>query len=591
MVTKRSYFSIVILMAVITFLFLLPKIFEDYSIKYHNRNIETHVLEEMGDVVGNDTLEMTSDINAIAGRKLVYILADTSDTQSVSLISEWCVYRKFHYRVINSLEKYSEEIPDFIVLGDFKYTESMNSILRSYLAVGTNIIFTQMPDYSDVESHKEYMDLLGIMACRQESVDIEELHIFNDFFVSKERLYSNKDFYGDKGKFKLEIPYYELRTGYQVFAQGKVKDVKYLEYPPLLWRTYTDKGYVFVVNTDLFEGKSLLGVLTAFVSQCDTYDVYPVVNAQTVSVINFPVLKNENEEMFEETYDRDMYSFSRDILWPGVSAILQNYNKSYNFFMAPKLDYSKEDMTDNPDIAYYYSEIITKLGTLGVSYDQVSEEPLETIKETLDKAVSESVDSYVQTAAYVPKDKLEDTDSIISESTNIIVTDMSEDLPVFEKTDNGYMRVSFTSSGLRHDMQEDLSLISMETALGLDMQSTNMMDVLFKNDDTYWEKVSSKWASEKTYLNDFVKFDTISVEESMVRFSNFLMLDYKAERLPDGNLNIHITSGNNKGYFIIRLWNEKITKVSSGSFEQINDTTYLVSVVDKDTVIYTKNRK
>lgn len=587
MVTKRSYFSILILMAVITFLFLLPKIFEEYSINYYNNRIDNTILQENGSAIDRQILCLSSEQKPASDREIVYIYSSSD----YFVFEEWCIYRKMQYRVMDSIPKCGDEIPDYIIVGDFDYSKEIISIFRSYLSAGTNIIFTQMPEYENVEKDHDYMDLLGIIKCNQELINIDELHIFNDFFVSKERLYSNKDFYGDKGKFKLELPYYELRAGYQVFAQGKVEDIDYLDYPPVVWRTYSENGYVFIVNTDLFEGKSMLGLLTAFVSQCNSYDIYPVVNAQTVSVINFPVMNNENAEMFEETYDRDMYSFSRDILWPGISTILQNYNKSYNFFMAPKLDYDNEQMTRNPDLSYYYSEIVSKLGTLGVSYDQVSEVPLSVINETMTEAVDEAIDGYEQIAAYVPGDSLSEEEDVKNENANIILTDMSDDLPLIEREEDNTVRACITSSGVEHNVRQDLSLIGIETALGLDMQSTNIREVLFKNDDTYWEKVSSKWASETTYLNDFNQFETISVEESKVRINNFLSMDYKASRMEDGSLKIHITSDNTGGYFVARLWNEKITGMSSGSYEKINDTTYLISVVEKDTVISTKQRK
>jgi len=587
MVTRRSYFSIVILMAVITFLFLLPKIFEDYSISYYNDKIKDNIQVEHGVSVDKNVLSLASGEKTVAGKPLVYIF----DNEDTSVYEEWCVYRKMQYRVIDSFTPCADEIPDYIVVGRFDYTENDTEIFRSYLENGTNIIFTQMPDYQNVTGDKDYMELLGILKCRQENVNVEELHIFNDFFVSKERIYSNRDFYGDKNKFKMEIPYYELRAGYQVFAQAKIKDTEYLDYPPVLWRTYTDNGYVFVVNTDVFEGKGVIGLLTAFVSQCESYDVYPVVNAQTVSVINFPVMNNENEELFEATYDRDMHSFSRDILWPGISTILQNYNKSYNFFMAAKLDYSTEKMSNNPDLGYYYSEIVSKLGTLGVSYDQVSDVSLSTINETVKSEIQKEVEEYNQIAAYVPESALGEEDCVKNGKSNIILTDMSDERPIIEKEEDGTIRTCFTSSGVDHNIRQDLSLVGIETALGLDMQSTNIKEVLFKNDDTYWEKVSSTWASETTYIKDFEEFDTVSVEESMGRISNFLVIDYKTERLADNSISVHITSDSNSGYFVVRLWNEQITGMSSGSFEKVNDTTYLISVVDKDTVIYTKQRK
>lgn len=591
MVTRRSYFSILILMAVITFLFLLPKIFEEYSIRYHNRKIEDSLVEEKVETTYANAFMLAEGSMAMPGKKLVYILDDNSDADRSFVIEEWCTYRKFQYRKMNSLKECAGEVPDFIVVGRYDCSGDITNIIMTYLEAGSNVIFTEMPDYEAVANDKAYMDMLGIVNCKQESINVEELHIFNDFFVSRERIYSNKDFYGDKNKFKMEIPYYELRAGYQVFAQAKVKDVEYMDYPPVLWRTYTGKGLVFVVNTDLFEGKNLLGILTAFSSQCDSFDVYPVVNAQTVSVINFPVINNENKELFEKTYDRDMYSFSRDILWPGVSTILQNYNKSYNFFMAPKLDYSNDDMTHNPDIEYYYSEIVAKLGSLGVSYDQVSDQSLAHIKSTLDEATQNDMPYFRQRAVYVPDGSLGEEDSVKDGNSNIVFTDLADERPIVEREDDGTIRVCFTSCGVKHNIDEDLRLISVETTLGIDMQSTNIMDVLFENDDTYWEKVSTKWASETTYLNDFNQFDTLSVEESRVRFNDFLLMDYEAKRVDDNSIQINITTGNAPGYFILRLWNEQVTGVSSGEYKKINDTTYLISVADKDTVVSTKRRK
>ena len=53
-----------------------------------------------------------------------------------------------------------------------------------------------------------------------------------------------------------------LRSGYLIFCQGSAGDegVSYMDLPPLMWRTRTGNGNVYVINTGLFrESKALLG--------------------------------------------------------------------------------------------------------------------------------------------------------------------------------------------------------------------------------------------------------------------------------------------------------------------------------------------
>ena len=124
-------------------------------------------------------------------------------------------------------------------------------------------------------------------------------------------------------------------------------------------------GSVFAVNGDYMEGEASLGILDAMVYETEEYSLYPVVNAQNLSIAGFPDLTVENEEKLAETYGMTNQQFCRDILWPSfVAAAKKNNWKITSFLSVKQMDQSEKEPSKNDLIDYlkYFNEESAEAG-------------------------------------------------------------------------------------------------------------------------------------------------------------------------------------------------------------------------------------
>ena len=93
-----------------------------------------------------------------------------------------------------------------------------------------------------------------------------------------ERIYAKGDYFGNEDDTQITVAHYKLSAGYKVYSVGLIDKQDELgledkDLPPLLWRTKTDASFVFVINSDIYKGVSMLGVLTSFMSDAKEYHI------------------------------------------------------------------------------------------------------------------------------------------------------------------------------------------------------------------------------------------------------------------------------------------------------------------------------
>lgn len=83
------------------------------------------------------------------------------------------------------------------------------------------------------------------------------------------------------------------------------KDVENEDLPTLIWRNGMDKGSVFAVVGDYLKDSSASGFLDGMLAEAFPYALYPVVNAQNLSMVDFPVFADENNGEIQEALQRE----------------------------------------------------------------------------------------------------------------------------------------------------------------------------------------------------------------------------------------------------------------------------------------------
>lgn len=599
MISIRNYFTAFILLFMVFVMFMFVGVSSNI-LSDTSTNIRAEERTYLGreDSLTAENLKLDTYVEDTSGtstlpllqKKRAAILSGGAEDAAASILTEWCVYHKYRYKIYTSLPEVSEISEyDVILFGDYKVTSQSCDLLYDYADLGKTMIFTQLPDYQEIIINNKLAAFFGISSGVEESVIADGIKIFSGFMINKERIYSKGDFYGEEDDTTVNLPYYSLAAGYEVYAVGLLDNqdelgIKDEELPPLLWRTKTEKAFVFAVGSDVFGGISLLGVLNGFMARESDCYVYPIVNAQTISLVNYPYLSKENEERMQQLYSRSSEAVARDLLWPNIIQILKNYGDSYSFFTSPQLDY-QDGIGPKGDFTEFYLREIRKLpGDMGLSLGQVSDMGLMEILTEDEVFFAEYLPKYEFTALYTANFAMGEVESCLDQkllkNISLIMSDYKEGDKLIDYIRDDTISVKFNMDGYRHETMDDLKMVCVENALGMCNEKVDIERVIYpKGSMDEWNNLSLRWSKGDTYFNDYSKLDTISVYEMEKRVRRFMALDFTYQW--DGNkVDIDIDHFDEEAYFILRINNRSIALVENGTIEEITADSYLIKATD-----------
>lgn len=599
MITKRMYWVIALLFLTVFIMFMLADAMTGLLTEDgRNPRADRAAAELGGSAVSGDELMVKKDSESgewirtpgFEKNASAAIVSVNPEGTECALLREWCVYRKLAFRIYDSYPEASEISDCELVLlaADSPPGEGELTYLKAYAQAGKEIYVTALPEVSLLRGNAGLRDFFGIDQVVQDDYPLAGLRLLEYFMLGGPREYRKGDDYG-KGDEDILIsaPWFSLRSGYLIFCQGISGDegVSYMDLPPLMWRTRTGNGNVYVINTGLFrESKALLGVLTAFRSQRDSWDLYPVINARTVSLKDFPLLAEENTDVLMDAYSRTSLSLARDQLWPNIAMILQNYGKSWNFFLSVRLNYSENGYIDRDMLRFYRQETEKARGAMGLSTASVSNTPLSDILADDRSFLESGMPGYVFTAAYTPEEQLQDLSREIGkgllEKISLVMTEEKPDRPLLSRLTDRAILVSFTDRGERHESLDDLKLVSLMTALGMTNQQIDMRDVFWPEGEQkeVWNEINRSWSSGVTYQNDFRQFESCSVYEMEDRVRTFLGMNYSAVCADGTHIRIEASGDENEKCFILRLNNQQLIASEGASCERLDASAWLVRV-------------
>jgi len=362
--------------------------------------------------------------------------------------------------------------------------------------------------------------------------------------------------------------------------------------PTLLWRTYTGKSQVCAVNTDLFDGERMLGVLTAFVSATGDWTLYPVVNARAILMTDFPFLSNENAEAMQARYSRDTLGFERDIVWPNVVKVFRNYDAVPNFFLSPELDYTDPADPVTDDLAMYLQQIRSLSGTVGLSLMQTSALPLAEVAQKAGTVFGDVLPDFRFYAAYSGGFTEDEWQGYLAAGPDALLSELSlllfpyrEGRALFTFANGDVLTAMMTTGGFAHETMDDLQLISLMTALGYSAQQVDMDRALLPAGDADdWSSLSVAWSKGDTYYRDFSAFDSASVYELEARVRRMLGANYTCERSGD-TLQISVSAFEDEFWFVLRLHGETVSAVTGGEATALSGTAWLIRLDQADAAI------
>lgn len=540
-----------------------------------------------------------------SNKRLVLFVGDEKESEVFDTIRQWCTYSKRALLPLPSVSDCADygELAEILLI-DSKALDLEGDVelLRRYVEQGQSLIFCNLPDARVVGEHVELGELLGITAIYDYDVELTGVHLFDGLLLGGERIYQAKEPREERRQdMDLTVPWYLTLNGNKSYMIGLLDGLKSQngdipdEYAPnLIWRTTgTDGGQVFVVNGDFMEDITGIGILEGMLSELHTYEIYPVVNAQNFSVVNYPSFAQENSEEIQKRYSRELPSLYRDVIWQSISSVTERGRSKTTALLAPQYDYEDGNEPSADAFTYYARLFREKRMEIGLSFEQISEIPLQEKIAGDISFLNENLKGYEYRSVYVPvldeqaRDALKSAEGLSAITTVLTDDDGAGDLLGYL---DGKCIQRTTNDAFSHTYSENLRMRSIESALGYTSVILNMNRVAYpKTDADNWEKLYEEFSANLlTYWKDYADFEKTTLSESDVRVRRFLNLDFTESREND-TLTVAITNFENEAYFILRTHGESLGEVQGGSFLELEEDAYLIRAEAESLVIRLKD--
>lgn len=601
MVSRRNFFSITLIMLVVVFMFQVPEV-----IKNQVNNYGENEYEELTDTgLTEKSVYTASETDVKDSGRFVVFIGDTAEGSVGDVVREWSFYTKRYLESYKSVREYEPDpgnLPEAVLVD----TTDMNLdkdvyVLESYTEMGIHVIFCNLPDVSDVSRNPKLRMLLGIKGVIREEIKVEGIRLMEGFLLGGLKEYIlDETMEKTQQDMDLVMPWYRISGGAKMFMHGMMEDedveacymmpegdviTKNQNLPAVIWRNKYQNAMVFGVNGDYLSTNAGLGILNAMMLELKEYDIYPVINAQNLVVLNFPDLTDENESEMMKRYSQSLKAVYRDIVWPGLVSVAQQNSRKLTCMIMPQMEYL-DDLNPEEDMLVYYMKLFQEqnmeMGLSG-SYGKNTDvsKKLDKDIEFLDAVVPEySMLSFYQ--GNMSEEKLE---SALGrkrfEQVRTVFTDDKNSEQLVSYGWDSIIRQRGISDGYSHTFSENLRMISIQTALGYSNIQVDVNPIAYPvTDEDSWEKLSRKFAGNtSTYWKKFSKFEKTTLSESDARIRKFLALDYEQEK--KGNtVSVRISDFQDEAWFILRTHGEEIKYAKGAEFEKIEDGAYLITATE-----------
>ena len=603
MLSKRNLAMMLTMILVVLVLFLssvvLKEYFNDYDV---NHAAEAEVIQKK------------EQDASFYGQQVLYIGAE--DSGYYPAMKEWAGYRKKSLQSFSSLEAAEEANQingkqNICILIDGETlgadAEKAAEKLTEYVEQGGVVIFYRMPSYQTILDSRVLQDLLGIQRLRAESVKLHEIWLFDGFLLGGETHYS---FEGVEDMelvdMEREIPWYDISSrtkSYMVgFLSEEEKNAQALEnedMPAIIWRSSLGGGFVFAVNGDYMKGENSLGLLDAMLYESEVYVLYPVVNAQNLSVAGFPDLTSENEDVMAEAYGMTTRQFCRDILWPSLVAGTRKGDWKITSFVSIKQSDRSENEPSREELIDYLKYFNEESAEAGVSLGRIESSNLRwSVEDEQDIWKSWNLE-YVLTGGYIRKEKKAKLSTLLDKNGKMeyfrdirtVVGEYEEDETILSWLTDEITLQNATTDAYTHSYMDSFRLKCLETALGYSNVQVDIYRIFWpESREDEWQSVAEKMASNiDTYWKPFDTFDKTTISESDSRVRNFLNETVESERTGDC-ISIQTKDFTGDAYLLLRTHGEEPVKVTGGSCKEVEEDTYLLRLTEEKASVTLKSK-
>lgn len=602
MVSRRRYISMTMMMLVLLFMFQFTQVIKDVDNDYHvNEYAQKSVIN------GSTEWQMEQMTTLIPGKEYEYVafLGD-SDSSLGNIVTQWCEYTKRNIKVYSSVNALSqiEEMPPEVLLIDSAYLDYSKDTgyLRDLAKQGISMIFCNLPDVNVIAKNGKIREILGIRNVEAYQVELDGIKLFGGFLLGGDTIYAVEDEEQQKRQdMDLEIPWYVAFGGTKTYMVGMVdeeliSDEKHKnEYlPAIIWRNSYENAKVFAVNGDYMSDSTGLGILSAMMAELHSYEIYPVINAQNITVANFPGFAEENTETIMRLYSRDQSDLFRDIMWPSINATMKR-NQLYEtvFFMA-QADYEDTIEPKEDEYVFYLKELNEQKAEAGVSVNSRAKNITLLDKMVRDSAFYEVANNgYTFTAAFADDTKsakelkriIPKADALRNIKTVIQRYDAST--PIVSYLDKDVTLQNTTSDGVYYTFSQDLRMKSLQTALAYSNTLLDMYPIAWpETPNDVWENMYDDYSRNiNTFWRKFHVFDNTTASESDMRVRRFLNLDY-TDSISDNVIHLDVKERSGEVWFMLLTNGKEIEKAEGATYKKVEEDAYLLKLSGDTAQIY-----
>lgn len=603
MITHRKYFSIVMMMGVLVFMFMFTQVAKEtisgYDINAYAAEPPVSGAARWTPLRGGDGAAGAVDGEAgLEDGTFILLFAD-AESGIAGVVRQWCLYTKRELVIRPGVAGYTldpGEKPELVLVDSavVNYSRDLR-ILIGLAERGIHLVFCTLPDVSVIRAQRDLRKLLGIQYVRADEVEVEGIHLFGDFFLGGSYMYivppDQEEEEEKRQDLDLTMPWYVTLTGTKTYMVGMLDELlkddaaKNEYFPGIIWRNTYGDAKVFAVNGDYMSDLTGIGILSGIVYETKKYDLYPIINAQNLVITDYPNLSNENAQVVESIYSRTPRVVQQDIFWPTLLSVLRRDGWKLTSFIAPQYDYQDAIEPSADNLPFYLQQFKEAGAEAGVSLRHGKEVSLAE-KVRRDGEFYRSLDlgyvfsaAYMETEDYSELEGLEDVEFAKDLRTITCEYDPKDDL-VFYYSDDVTAQ-AIVSDARMQTYSENVLLRSLETALGYCNVKIDMHDVLWpESDATRWEKVYENVASNlETWWKPFKRFAKTTLTESDARLRTFLNLDYAEGREGD-RVRLEVEGLEEEAWFLLRTHGESVAEISGAECQEVERDAYLLHITE-----------
>lgn len=598
MLTKRIYFTISCIMLLVLFLFQGSSLVRQ---KYNRYDENIYANETAPFDAGTQFTVQTDSAAVLSDSHAFVVFIGDTDSASGTTIRQWCTYTKRNlltYRQISDYRTYREKLPDAVLLdAAFVDCNSDLSLLTTLTSYGISIVWCSLPDFNTIENNSVLMDFLGIANAVSPSLTVSGYKLYSGFLLGGESWYiANNEGEEKYQDFSLDMPWYIPGNATKTYMAAELDSsvygtIKTQDRPAVFWRKSLENAYIFCVNGDYLSDTGGFGILNAILYELKDYAVTPVVNAQTVSIINYPVLAFEQEDAMDASYSRNTASVLENVIWPDISTLSEYLNSRFTFLFTPQFYYQDEHEPVSQELEYFFRLLHEKQFEAGLSSTRDTDT---SIREKLQKDTSvyrTFLQHYRFLSIYAKESEISEVLNGSAELTNTLQTIVTEKSSndgngLFAYVGNDVLQMKLLSDGTAYSYKNDFIQKSLNTALAyssIGVDCTEICNPKEDDENVLWDKFYQKTATAlAAYLPPKSVYQSCTVTQAASRIRAFLAVDYSSMRT--GNtITLQIKNRSEDTFFMLRLHNEEIEDIDGADAEKIEDGAYLITP-ERDTV-------